>query len=350
MLQPSRLSLMPKYPPFEPKRRTALPEAPRVMEFVAFPGVQMLDLSGPMQVFVKANEILAAAGHAEPYAVQVLANAGGVVTASSGLGIMAHALSALELPLHTLLVAGGPGVEAAAADAVLVQWLRQRAAVAQRVASVCTGAFLLARAGLLDDRRATTHWFHGAELARRYPLIRVETDPIFVRDGTIWTSAGVTAGIDLALALVEEDCGRAVALSVARHLVVFLKRPGDQAQFSSRLSLQCGEEEFGDLHGWISAHLDRDLGIAQLAEQAAMAPRSFSRRYRIATGTTPASAVEQLRLEEARRLLSQTRQPIKRIAQRCGFGTEETLRRSFRRTLGISPSEYRERFSAANAA
>jgi transcriptional regulator GlxA family with amidase domain len=199
---------------------------------------------------------------------------------------------------------------------------------------------------LLDGRRAATHWSHCAEFARRFPAVRVEGDPIFVRDGPVWTSAGVTAGIDLALALVEEDLGRTLALAVARQLVVFLKRPGGQAQFSAALSLQRSEDQYGALHGWIAGHLAGDLSLPALARQAGMSERSFSRHYVEATGLTPARAVERLRVEAARRLLSDTRQPVKRIAARCGFGSEETMRRSFVRVLAATPQDYRARFSA----
>jgi len=244
-----------------------------------------------------------------------------------------------------LIVAGGPGVEAAAASPVLLDWLRQRATEARRVASVCTGAFLLAAAGILDGRRATTHWKFSASLAQRFPAIRVEADPIFLCDGSVWTSAGVTAGIDLALALVEEDLGRSVALAVARYLVVFLKRPGGQAQFSAALALQVTDDRFGALHDWIDGHLASDLSLSVLAEQDGMSERSFSRHYAQATGQTPARAIERLRVEAGRRLLSESRTPVKRIAQRCGFGSEETMRRSFLRLLAVTPQDYRSRFA-----
>jgi len=187
---------------------------------------------------------------------------------------------------------------------------------------------------------------HCAELARRYPAVQVEPDPIFVRDGTVWTSAGVTAAIDLALALVDEDVGRSLALAVARHLVMFLKRPGGQAQFSEALSMQSAEDEFGALHEWINKHLSDDLSLAMLADQAGMSERSFSRHYAEATGVTPARAIERLRVEAARRLLSESRLPVKRISQRCGFGSEETMRRSFLRILSATPNDYRARFSS----
>ena len=209
---------------------------------------------------------------------------------------------------------------------------------------MCTGAILLAASGLLDGRRAATHWSFCADLARRFPAVRVEPDPIFIQDGPAWTSAGVTAGIDLALALVEEDLGRTVALAVARYLVVFLKRPGGQAQFSAMLDLQ-GAERFEALHSWIGTHLTHDLSSPVLARQAGMSGRSFSRHYAAATGQSPARAVEQLRVEAARTLLADTPVAVKRIAQSCGFGSEETMRRSFVRLLAVTPQDYRARFS-----
>ena len=318
---------------------------PRSVEVLVFPAVQMLDVTGPLQVFATANDIVAEAGGAAPYALRVVAKGGASVTASAGLGLAAEVLSQVDAALDTLVVAGGQGVQAAAADAALVDWVRARATAARRTASVCTGAFLLAAAGVLDGRRAATHWSVCSELARPFPAVRVEPDPIFVRDGSVWTSAGVTAGIDLALALVEEDLGRDLALAVARYLVVFLKRPGGQAQFSATLLLQTAEDRFGSLHAWISAHLARDLPLSRLAAEVGMSERSFSRHYLEATGLTPARAVERLRVEAARRLLSESRLPIKRIAQQCGFGSEETMRRSFMRLLAATPQDYRARFS-----
>ena len=329
---------MPKNPRFAP--------SPRVIEILTFPAVQLLDVAGPLQVFATANELAAARGDASLYAPRVVSSGAPIVTASAGLGLAVAPLPRATGRLDTLLVAGGPGVHAASKNPVVLDWLRERAKRARRVASVCTGAFLLGAAGLLKERRAATHWLHCGELARRYPDIRVESDPIYVRDGAVWTSAGVTAAIDLALALVEEDAGRALSLAVARHLVMFLKRPGGQAQFSTVLSLQGAEDRFGALHAWIGGRLNGDLSLPSLARKAGMSERSFSRHYAQATGITPARAVERLRVEAARRLLSDTRLPVKRIAERCGFGSEETLRRSFGRLLAATPQDYRSRFSA----
>lgn len=314
---------------------------------LAYPGMQLLDAAGPLQVFASVNDLLVGRqrGDVRPYEPHVVAAGGGMVDTSSGLGLAVRPLPRSGVPVDTVFVPGGPGVDAAAMDPALVRWVRRRSGQACRVASVCTGAFLLGAAGLLDQRRATTHWSFCKELSQRFPHAHVESDPIFVRDGKVWTSAGVTAGIDLALALVEEDLGREIALAAARLLVVFLKRPGGQAQFSTALSLQTTEERFGPLHQWMARHLADDLSLSVLADRAGMSERNFSRRYVEATGLTPMRAVEQLRAEAARQLLSETRQPVKRIAQRCGFGTEETMRRSFLRLLSITPQDYRRRFS-----
>jgi transcriptional regulator GlxA family with amidase domain len=327
---------MPIYPRIQPK-------LPKLIELLAFPQVQILDVTGPLQVFATAINI--AGGSPPPYAIHVVTKAAGPVASSSGVELLADALPPHDSTLDTLIIAGGPGIEAAATDEALLDWVRGRANQARRFASVCTGAVLLATSGLLDGRRAATHWSLCAELAKRFPLVRVQPDPIFVNDGPAWTSAGVTAGIDLALALVEEDLGRAVALAVARYLVVFLKRPGGQAQFSAALALQ-DDGRFDALHSWIGAHLSGDLSLAHLAEQAGMSERSFSRHYLKATGQTPARAVETLRVEAARGLLLDSRLPVKRVAQRCGFGSEETMRRSFLRLLAATPQEYRARFGS----
>ena len=328
-----------------PNSPRSSPNALRVVDVLTYPAVQLLDVTGPIQVFASANDLVAGAGGARPYLLRVVSQGGEGVTASAGVALAAGPLTKLGDELDTLLVAGGEGAEAAAENPVLIDWVRERATEARRVASVCTGAFLLAAAGVLDGRRAATHWMYCAKLAQRFPAVRVEPDPIFVCDGAVWTSAGVTAGIDLALALVEEDLGRSVALAVARYLVVFLKRPGGQAQFSAELALQAADDKFGALHDWINGHLGHDLSLSVLADQAGMSERSFSRHYAQATGQTPARAIERLRVEAARRQLSDSRLPVKRIAQRCGFGSEETMRRSFLRLLAATPQDYRARFS-----
>ncbi|MFC3692475.1 GlxA family transcriptional regulator [Chenggangzhangella methanolivorans] len=335
---------MPKTPRFPPNPSRAA--EPRVVEVVAFPAVQLLDVAGPTQVFATANDYAARAGDAAPYLCRLVASGGASVVSTAGVTLATEALPDPGSAIDTLVIAGGGGVHAAAEDAGLVAWVAARSGRARRTASVCTGAFLLAAAGALDGRRAVTHWSFCEALAKRHPAVEVEPDPIFIRDGDVWTSAGVSAGIDLALALVEEDLGRDMALAVARHLVVFLKRPGGQAQFSAALSLQTSQDRFGALHRWIRTRLSGDLSLATLAAEAGMSERSFSRRYVEETGVTPARAVERLRVEAARQLLAETRLPGKRIAERCGFGSEETMRRSFLRLLAATPQDYRARFGA----
>jgi transcriptional regulator GlxA family with amidase domain len=321
------------------------PKPPRRIEILAFDGVQLLDVAGPLQVFATANDLAAQRRLTAPYALEVVAPDAPNVATSSGLALVARPLATDRGGLDTLIVAGGYGVNAAREDAALLAWLRQRAALARRTASVCSGAMLLAAAGLLNGRRVATHWTRCAELARAYPEIKVESDPIFIRDGDIWTSAGITAGIDLALALVEEDLGREAALAAARQLVVFLKRPGGQAQFSAALSLQQGDGGFDDLHAWIGDNLGADLSVSRLACRAQMSERTFLRRYKQATGCSPAKAIERLRVEAAQRRLCESREPVKRVAAGCGFGSEETMRRSFARIARVSPQDYRTRFS-----
>ena len=314
---------------------------------LAFANVQLLDVTGPLQVFASANDIARQKGMPPPYAPTVIASDGGAVMSSAGLALLAEPLPGQAC--DTLIIAGGWGVYAAAEDESLVAWVREYATGCRRVSSVCTGAFLLAASGWLDGRRVVTHWTRCEELAQKHPKLRVEPNPIFINDGPVWTSAGVTAGIDLALAMVEEDLGRNLALEVAQQLVVFLKRPGGQSQFSVTLELQKEGCRFDNLHAWISENLTKDLGIPTLALQAGMSERSFVRHYRADTGQTPARAIELIRVETARRLLSDTCVPIKRVAVQCGFGSEETLRRSFLRAMGVTPQAYRERFSVSAA-
>jgi len=316
---------------------------PRRIEILTFPDSQLLDVAGPLQVFATANDLARLAGRPQPYEPLVVGR-DPLSKTSSGLAIGALPLPSVDAPLDTLIVAGGWGVNAACEAGALVAWIAARSATARRTASVCSGAFLLATAGLLDGRRAATHWQRCDEFRRRFPAVRLEADPIFVRDGDVWTSAGVTAGIDLALALVEADLGRGPALAVARQLVVFLKRPGGQSQFSATLGLQDNDGRFDGLHGWIVENLHRTLSLPDLARQAGMSPRNFSRRYRQVTGRTPARALEEIRLERARQQLEQGLH-VGRVAARCGFGAEETMRRAFQRRFGISPQAYRERFS-----
>ena len=345
---------MPTSPRFTPKRPTpagstaAVRRVPtRRIEILAFPRAQLLDVTGPLQVFATANE-LAPYGSTPPYEA-VVVGARGPVATSAGLPLVTQPLPSPRREIDTLVLAGGYGVDAASRDESLVRWVKARAGAARRVASVCSGAFLLAETGLLDGRRAVTHWHRCAEFAHRFPKVRLEPDPIFVTDGKFWTSAGVTAGIDLTLALVEADLGHDAALAVARQLVVFLKRPGGQSQFSVALALKSADERFERLHAFILENLQRDLSVPVLARAAGMSERSFVRHYRGATGATPARAVERLRVEAARRML-EGGTVIKRVARGCGFGSEETLRRAFLRHVGVSAQAYRQRFAANGAA
>ena len=328
---------MPKAPRFPPNPT-------RVIDVLAYPAVQLLDVSGPVQVFASANDHVVNAGGTPPYLVNVVAQGGGGATASAGVRLAAGPLTKTGAALDTLLIAGGEGAEAAAENPLLIAWLQRRAARARRVASVCTGAFLLAAAGLLDGRRAATHWKYTARLAQRFPAVRVEPDPIFLCDGGVWTSAGVTAGIDLALALVEEDIGREAALEVARDLVVYLRRPGSQAQFSAQLRAQSARRApLREVQQWITEHPDTDLSVEALAARAGMSARHFARAFAAETGVSPGKHVAAVRLEAARRLL-EDRAGVEQTAKACGYGTPEAMRRAFVRELGVSPASYRHRF------
>lgn len=322
----------------------------RRIVLVAVPDAQILDVTGPLEVFSSADRELGRRGRAKPsYALHLAAPAAGPVSTSSGLSVVAgQAVSRVRGDLDTLIVAGGRGVGKATRDARLVGQIARLAGRARRVASVCTGAFLLAEAGLLDGRRATTHWAACARLADRYPSVAVESDPIFVRDGAVYTSAGVTAGMDLALALVEEDHGRDVALMVARRLVLFLKRPGGQSQFSAQLEAQQAvRDPLAEVQAHVAAHPEGDHSVVTLAQRAGMSPRHFSRVFARETGATPARFVERARVEAARRQLEDTGDGVDAIADACGFGSPETLRRAFLRQLRVGPAEYRERFRRA---
>ena len=315
----------------DPSRRVVL---------VAFDGLQSLDLIGPNEVFSAASRLSPGA-----YTVEIVAPAR-AFTSWSGVRFEAHkTLAGCRGAIDTLIVAGGEGVREAQEDERLISFLSRAATRSRRVASVCTGAFLLARAGLLDGREATTHWSECHDLARLYPQVRVQNDPIFVRSGNVYTSAGVTAGIDLALALVEEDLGPKLARDVARWLVLFLRRPGGQSQFSAALAGQPAEREpLRELQAWMVDHLDEDLSVSALAVRAYMSPRNFARAFKREVGMTPAAYVETLRVERARALLETGGENVEQVAVRCGFGTVETMRRVFRKRLGVSPGDYRERF------
>ena len=316
---------------------------------VAFDGVQSLDLTGPLEVFTGANDYLA--GHAAggpAYEIAVATLGAGPVRTSSGLAIVPDADLRDAQAVHTLVVPGGDGARSTgSAVEELTGWLRQNAPGARRIASVCTGAFLLARAGLLAGRRVTTHWAYASALERQFPEVVVDPEPIHVRDGAIVTSAGVTAGIDLALALVEEDVGREAALAVARHLVVFLRRPGGQAQFSAQLRAQLAQRQpLREVQQWITERPAADLSVDSLAARAGLSPRQFARSFTAETGVTPGRYVDRVRLDAARRGLEDTGDGIEQVARNCGYGTPEAMRRAFIRTLGVSPAGYRQRFQA----
>jgi transcriptional regulator GlxA family with amidase domain len=322
---------------------------PRLVAIVAYPGVQSLDVTGPLEVFVGAQQLIEAeARHDCGYEVRVLSPDGQPLHTSSGLLVTPDAsLRGVSAPIDTLIVAGGSGHAGASADRALVEWIARTSTTARRTASVCTGAFLLARAGLLDGRRVTTHWASARELQWLHPDVLVDAEPIFVRDGRIWTSAGVTAGMDLALALVEEDLDRDAALTIARHLVLFLRRPGNQSQFSATLAAQQAEREpLREIQRVVLEDIAGDHCVEAMAARAHMSPRHFARAFRAETGVTPARHVERVRLEAARRRLEDTSDPLAAIAAGCGFGTAETMRRVFLRTLHVGPAEYRRRFHA----
>jgi transcriptional regulator GlxA family with amidase domain len=325
----------------------------RRIAMVAYPGVQVLDVTGPLEVFASASRLARERqpSRPAPYAIEVLAASAGPIRTQSGIRLVAdRAWGSVRRAPDTLLVAGGEGTVGAMQDRRLIAWLARTAPHVRRLGSVCSGTFVLAEAGLLDGRRATTHWSVCAVLAERYPKIRVETDPIFVRDGNVYSSAGVTAGIDLALALVEEDLGREVALQTARQLVVFLKRPGGQSQFSAQLAVQTAEREpIRELQAWIADHPAADCAVGALARRVAMSPRNFARVFTREVGMTPARFVETTRIEVACRRLEESADGVEVVATRSGFGTAESMRRTFLRTLGVSPSAYRGRFRSALA-
>ncbi|QMU67161.1 GlxA family transcriptional regulator [Streptacidiphilus sp. P02-A3a] len=312
----------------------------RRVVIVLYEGVQSLDVTGPLEVFAGAG---AALGDPEAYRITTAALGGRVVRSCSGLRLVPdEQLDRLAAP-HTLVVPGGTTMDDP--DPALVRRIAVLAAAAERVVSVCTGAFLLAEAGLLGGRRVTTHWAFSDALARRFPEAEVDPEPIFLTDGKFASSAGVTAGIDLALALVEADHGRDVALTVARHLVMFLRRPGGQAQFSTQLAAQLAERQpLRDVQRWIAEHPGDDLSVEALARRSTLSPRHFARAFAAEVGVTPGRYVEGVRLETARRLLVDTVDGIEEIARRCGYGTSEAMRRAFVRTLAVPPVEYRRRF------
>ena len=317
---------------------------PRKILVLAVEGCQSLDVLGPVEVFHHVSLELP-----DTYDVSVVGPGDAeAVTTDSGQRLGVAPLPDPPPRHDTLLVAGGPGARAAITAEALVAWGARASRRARRTVSVCTGAYLLAAAGLLDDRRATTHWAYCDDLASRFARVQVDPDPVFINDGAVWTSAGITAGIDLALALVEEDLGPRAALAAARELVVFLKRPGGQSQFSSALSAQqATRPELRELQAWIAGHLEENLSVPALAERALMSERSFTRAFHREVGQSPAAYVETLRIERARDLLEDGAPSLEAVARASGFASAEVLRRAFHRHLGVSPAEYRDRFQRA---
>jgi transcriptional regulator GlxA family with amidase domain len=313
----------------------------RRVVFVIFDGFQSLDLAGPHEVFQCAGTLSGG------YCCQIAAPRAGPVR--SGSGMLVHATYGVaDLDpgaIDTLVVTGGGGVDQARHDPALVGWIAAAGAGARRVTSVCSGVFLLAAAGLVTGRRVTTHWARGEQLSREHPELRVDCDPIFIRDGRVWTSAGVTAGMDLALALVEDDLGREIAHAVAQEMVLFLRRPGSQSQFSVPLwSAQPRTDPIRSVLSAIHTEPGARHGIADLAGQAGLSPRHLQRRFTAEIGIPPAAYVERVRIEAAQRALAGTDDPVETIARRCGFVTAETLRRAFHRNASVAPSDYRNRF------
>ena len=320
----------------------------RHIGMLAFKGCEILDVCGPLDIFCYTNFILQQIDKTSKpvYSFEILAEQAGPVATTFGVKIVAdRGFAEAGDEFDTLIIAGGAGAMATRENGEMIEWIRRTSQSVRRVASICTGAFLLAESGLLDGRKATTHWNFCENLARDYPTVQVEPDRIFIRDGTYYTSGGITAGIDLALALVEEDLGSEVANRVARFLLVFFRRPGGQSQFSSFIPVEAKTRmDVRELQGWIIDHPTEDLSVEALAERLLMSPRNFARVFLKEVGTTPASFVEQVRINVARSKIEQTKLPLKLISEQCGFGSDEQMRRAFQRHLKVSPQDYRERF------
>ncbi len=312
----------------------------RTVAVLAMPGVQLLDVSGPLDVFAEAN---VQAGY-EAYRLLTLAIEPGPVVSSSGARLLPdHVIGETDIAIDTLLVAGAPGIAAFPLGPGLIAQLTHAATKARRCGSVCTGAFVLAATGLLDGRRVTTHWAAAKQLAERFPAIEVDEDAIYIRDGQVWTAAGVTAGLDLALALAEADLGRAVAKRVAGQLVMFFKRSGGQMQFSRKKEVGlAGRSALQDIQRWAANHPADDLSVPEMAKRMGITPRHFARLFRAEVGVTPAAWVESVRIEAARRLLEEGIEAPKQVATHCGFADADTLRRAFQRQIGVTPAEYRK--------
>ncbi|KAA0180805.1 GlxA family transcriptional regulator [Cupriavidus gilardii] len=329
-----------------PSASAPIEPMPRNVVFVLYPEVSLLDFAGPQTVFWAASHYAHERGM-PGYRCHVASESGGAVAAVEGTAMQTVALDTLDLrEVDTVIVPGSPNILQVAIDSgSLIEWLGMASTKVRRTASVCSGAFLLAHAGLLDGKRATTHWAMLQRFHEMFPTVDLDADAIFVQQQNLWTSAGVTTGIDLALAMVEADCGHEVALNVAKELAVYMKRPGAQPQLSEILITQSRQVPlFETLHLWIVQNLSReDLSVEQLADRVGMSPRNFARVYKEKTGRTPAKGVEHFRMEAARGLLQDMDKPVDQIARECGFGSEERMRVAFQRHFGLSPSEYRLR-------
>lgn len=321
----------------------------RVM-MLGFPQVQILDVTGPLEILASANEMGLTPA---PYAIELVGKNAGEMTTTAGLSLIAHRgyrdLGAGDLArVHTFMVAGGDGTLGVLRDRETIDFVRRAAKSATRVASVCSGSVILARAGLLDGKRAATHWSAAEAMAKNFPGVTVERDAIYVQDGKYWTSAGVTAGMDLAIALVEADLGREAALSIARRHVLYMMRPGGQSQFSAALTAQAAPQgRTAKAAAYVLANLSKDLGLAALAAKAGLSERSLQRAFADELGQTPAQFVLHARLDAARRRLSEGRETLERVAARAGFASAEVMRRAFQRELKLSPSDYRARFATS---
>lgn len=321
--------------------------SPRLIVFLAYDDMNLLDLTGPLQAFATANRLGQINGGLPMYETVVASVRGGSVNSSAGLSVETRSVATLDgLMIDTLISAGGCKGEEFTACPELVSWIAGKAASVRRLCSVCTGAFVLASAGQLTGRRVATHWAWVERLKRLHPEVKIDADALFVQDGPVWTSAGVTAGIDMSLALIESDYGHQIAIQTARQLVMFIKRTGGQSQFSAPLATQTRDKgNFASLHAWISAHIDEDLSVARLATQSNMSLRTFVRVYTAAVGRTAAKTVEAFRMEAACRALESTSLPLKAICAQVGYAEEQNLRRVFLRNFGINPLQYRARFS-----
>ncbi len=326
-----------------PPAAGTIEDAPRNILFVMYPDVSLLDLAGPKTVFWAASNYARARGLAG-YRCHTTSYSGGMVATVEGTNVDSVSLASFDLQMvDTVIVPGSPLIlEVVKTETALLDWLANASGKIRRMASVCSGSFLLAFAGLLDGKRATTHWAMLDRFAELFPTVDLDPDAIFVQQQNLWTSAGVTTGIDLALAMVEADYGHEVALSAAKELAVYMKRPGAQPQLSEVLISQSRQVPvFESLHLWIVQNLEQELSVEQLAQYVGMSPRNFARVYKAKTGRTPAKGVEHFRLEAARRRLQDPGRPIDVIAYECGFGSEERMRVTFQRHFGLSPSEYR---------